>query len=368
MNVTYHVYHNIVLNRAGSSDEEIAQQERNNLQVRKLRYSLVSLAWDDIADMLYVGTTNFAGDILARFDPRRGSFQSCGYADSGLYCPEEHKIHRGIWFDHDANALFFGTASVAAMAETIVSPGAALLRYDIVKSRFDLIARPTPGCFYQATGYDPRRKLMYMYSEPDAAFSVYDLGAGRLRRHNPMSSIPHIGCIDDQGGVWGTYDSALHAFFRYDPDRDAFDFCPECRFPNSWEASHVMYPGAGPVDGFVNGGDGYLYVASALAEIYRLDPRTRQLLYLGKPFPGKRSSGMAVGGDGGIYIAGGTDNDPQLVRYDRKTGAFRTLGRIRAADGETCYRCHDLLIHGDKAYVAETDNPRRSGFLWECSL
>ena len=40
-----------------------------------------------------------------------------------------------------------------------------------------------------------------------------------------------------------------------------------------------------------------------------------------------------------------------------------------AEDGLTLYRPHDLAISGDNTiYVAETDVPERSGYLWECEV
>ena len=73
-----------------------------------------------------------------------------------------------------------------------------------------------------------------------------------------------------------------------------------------------------------------------------------------------------MGDDGMIYLCGGSDKAPMLARYDRRTNAFQPLGPIQAEDGTVCYRTHDLAVRGNTAYIAETDNPDRSGYLWEC--
>jgi hypothetical protein len=127
-----------------------------------------------------------------------------------------------------------------------------------------------------------------------------------------------------------------------------------------------MYEGAGPVDCMINGGDGFMYVASALCEIYRLEPKTGRLDYLGRPLPYKRLPGLAIGGDGAIYGVGGNDNRTTLFRYNRVSERFEILGLVGAADGTICFRPHDLVLVDNTAYVAETDTPQRSGYLWEC--
>lgn len=59
-----------------------------------------------------------------------------------------------------------------------------------------------------------------------------------------------------------------------------------------------------------------------------------------------------------------------MFAYDRATGTFHQLGPI--TDGQTglrLHRVHDLRLVGERtAYVAETDVPNRSGYLWECEL
>ena len=100
----------------------------------------------------------------------------------------------------------------------------------------------------------------------------------------------------------------------------------------------------------------------------RIDPETKAIQYLGKPFPGIRLPGMDIGKDGHLYLCGGSDTAPMLARYDRKEEKFEYLGMVKADDGATCYRCHELVAVGDRVYIGETDNKDRSGYLWECEI
>jgi hypothetical protein len=368
MNVRYHIYKDIQLDRAGASDEEIfLRGTRTARKVNRLRYSFVSMCYHPGRKTLYLGTTNGDGDILVAFNPATGKFTSCGFARSGLRNRHDVKIHKGIWLDEKEDALYFGTATLSPYADMFDSKGGSLLRYRIAARKFERLARPTPGDYYQATCYDPKRKMMYFYTIRNC-FGVYDLKARRLVRYEAVESTPHCGIIDDAGGAWGTYSSSAQAFYRYDPARDRFEFPKGLAFPNAYEASDIMYRGAGPVDSFIKAPDGSLYAGSALAELYRIDPVARKIEFICKPFPGQRLPGLAFGPDGLLYMCGGSDGHSMLSRYNPRTGGMETLGPVAARDGTSCFRCHEMVIIGRTAYIGETDNQTRSGYLWECQI
>jgi hypothetical protein len=367
MKVSYHVFKDFKLERAGATDEEIIMARREHAEeIRRLRYSFVSIRHHPGRGTLFLGSTNGSGDLLVEFDPATGEFSSKLYGESGLHVSPEGKIHKGLWLDEEENALYFGTAGLGRLPLIIGTPGGALVRYDIAEESFELLARPTPGDFFQATCRDKSRGRMYAWTIR-GCFVVYDTEKRERVRYETMESTPHIGCIDDDGGVWGVY-GADGDFYRYLPDEDRFDFPEGCVFPNGREASNVMYTGAGPVDSFVNAGDGFLYAGSALGELYRLDPRAGKLEYLGKPFPGRRLPGMALADDGWLYLCGGQRPASILARYHREERRFEHLGVVEHSDGTKLSYCHELCVVGDTVYAGETDNPTRSGYLWACEI
>lgn len=132
-----------------------------------------------------------------------------------------------------------------------------------------------------------------------------------------------------------------------------------------------MYPGAGPVDSMINGHDGYLYVGTTGGSLCRLDPQTAEIEYLGHPSPTRRLPGLMVWNEDLLLGVGGDREKGFVFTYDRRTGAFDRLGSIIDTEsGLPLYRVHDVCRGRDPytVYVAETDVPTRSGYLWECRI
>jgi hypothetical protein len=365
LSVRYHVLTDERTDLSRLLDESFVTTANRDANVRRNRRWFTSLCYDEASGRLYCGQTHRAGNILHAFDPATGTFEDLGY--DRVAEDNEMKVHRGLWLDGDQRALYFGVASLSPTSAMVEAPGGKLVRYDIEGRRFQTLGIPLQGNYIQATNYDPTRQLMYAFLEPSRSFAVWSVRAGELVRVHCMDSIVHVSDLDDRGGVWGTY-SHQHAFFRYDPDADRFEFPDGCVLPTAREAAGVMYEGAGPVDCLINGGDGFLYVASGLGELYRLEPTSAELRYLGRPLPYRRLPAVRMGADGMLYGVGGDDNGTTIFRYDREQERFELLGQVRAPDGTTCFRPHDLALVGGVAYVAETDTPDRSGYLWECRL
>jgi hypothetical protein len=80
--------------------------------------------------------------------------------------------------------------------------------------------------------------------------------------------------------------------------------------------------------------------------------------------------GLKVWRDGLLLGVVGDSDLSYIFTYDRESGRFQDLGPI--VDSETglpLYRTHDLAVLDDRRiYVAETDVPSRSGYLWECEV
>jgi hypothetical protein len=363
--VRYFVYKEFVFDEAGRSDEEIVQQLRHNPELRKKRFSFVSLCVHPGRGTLFAGTTNTGHDLLVELDPKTGAYRSCEYAK--VSTEHEVKIHRGLWLDEKEDALYFATSTLSPLAQTHKAAGAPLVRYDIKKDSFDLLARPRQGEYIQATVYDGARKLLYYFGIPTLCFGVYDLKKKKVLHDISVESIPHISALDDDGGCWGTA-GQHHVFFRYHPEKDEFEFFDgQCAMPTARQGSNIMYLGAGPVDSMINGGDGFLYVGTALGELYRLNPRTQEVRFLGKPHWENRIQGLTLAPDGLIYGAGGR-RETFLFSYDRKTNAFNVLSDLVAPDGKRCTYPHDIVAMNGALYIGETDTPKRSGYIWEVTV
>jgi hypothetical protein len=366
--VSYHVFKDFRLEVAAGTDEEklALLSQRKTAKAKRNLYSFVSMCFHPARRKLYLGATNRGGDILVEFDLRTRKFRSCGFQRSGLCGPNDAKIHKGIWLNEEQDALYFGIATLSPLPQTVESRGGTLVRYDIAARKFRRVANPTPGDYHQATVFDFPRGKTYMFTDR-GGFAAYDLRRRKLIRYESMESAPHNGCLDDAGGVWGTFGPGRQAFYRYDPDRNRFEF-PGTTFPDAVAAAGVMYPGAGPIDSIINGGDGYLYTANALGEFYRLDPRDGQLKYLGKPFTGKRLPGLGIGQDGWLYLCGGRERASMLARYSREEERFEYLGNVEHKDGTYLHYVHELVVVDGVVYIGETDNPTRSGYLWVCEV
>lgn len=67
----------------------------------------------------------------------------------------------------------------------------------------------------------------------------------------------------------------------------------------------------------------------------------------------------------GLFYGTCGDNwNVKFFVFNRQTRGFSIIGNV--ADGKThCYRPHDIAMINGRIYVGETDNPKRSGYLWE---
>ncbi len=368
MKVAYHPFRTYVKKQATYSDEAalegLSRDER--ARAEENLYSFVSMCPDLRTNTLYLGTTHRTGDILVAFDLKTKQFKSCGYDKSGLFAKGDVKIHKGLWLDPEQNALYFGIATLMPFSEAVDSPGGKFIRFDIKSEKFTNLGNPTPGQHYQGTLYDGRRHMMYAFTNM-GAFVAYNFEQKKVIRFTVTETSPHNGCVDPEGRVWGLCDINEQRFFRYDPDKDKFEF-PGKPLPHALEASNIMYRGAGPVDALINGNDGHLYCATPLGEIFKLNYTTGESQYLCKPFSDRRLPGLALGGDGWLYASGGNSNVSMLARYHLESGRCEYLGPIQHADGTFMHYVHEIVVIGKTVYAVETDNPNRSGYLWSCEV
>jgi len=315
---------------------------------------------------LYCGITCANTDILHRFDPHSKQFESLHYQDVSE--PNEVKVHRSLELAGDGT-IYGASACLFMVDRRLQAPGGSLFRVRPGSDRVEKIAVPVEHDYIQTITLDERRGLIYGQTYPCFRLFVYELGTGRTKDFGYIGSITHISALDDSGCFWGTWDSANHWLLKYDPDAGEMTWFRH-GLPNARADSNIMYPGAGPVDCMLNGGDGYLYVGTCGGSLCRLDPRTAEVTWLGKPSPSRRLPGLVVWRDSLLLGCSGDEEGGNVFAYDRETNAFYQLGPI--VDSETglkLYRVHDLRLMDERtAYVAETDVPDRSGYLWECEL
>lgn len=315
---------------------------------------------------LYCGITAYNTDILYRFDPVAKSFESLHYRD--IADPYEVKVHRSLELASDGT-IYGASACLYSVDQRLKAPGGALFKIAPASDRVEKFAIPVDHDYIQTISLDEQRQLIYGQTYPVFRFFVYNMATGSTKDWGYMGSITHISAIDDAGCFWGTWDVTRHFLYKYDPSTGEITYFRHS-VPNAREDSNRMYPGAGPVDCMINGGDGYIYIGTCGGSLCRLDPKTAEVRYLGKPAATARMPGLVVWKDSLLLGAAGDEEGGTVFAYDRETNAFHYLGSI--IDSETglkLYRVHDMRLVGDRtAYVAETDVPTRSGYLWECEL
>jgi hypothetical protein len=365
MKVQYYLIKDVQLNSQARSVEELSDDPNIRHDQLRYRHCITSVCAGD--GKVYCGCTNTAGDILYEFTIATGKFRCLNFQSVAEPC--DMKIHRGLWLDRKRNCLVFGIATLAPTSKTSLSDGARIMKFDLKTEKFSELIRPMPGNYIQAAIYDADRQMAYSFTEPSQGFAISDLAKGVNRWARAVGSIVHTSTIDPAGGVWGTWGfRGKHPFFRYDPTVDKIEFFENLAIPTSAEACNLMYPGAGPIDCMITGPDNMVWLASALGELYRLDPAAKKVDYIGRPVPHIRLPGLVFGPDGNIYGVGGTDWNVTLWRYDRKADKFQVLGDIAAEDGRRCFRPHDITFVDGRFYVGETDNPKVSGCLWAVTV
>ena len=348
------------------TDDDIVLRAENDPELRSQFVAFTCLLAHPGDGKLYCGLTALDTDILYRFDPQSKRFESLHY--SGISEPYEVKIHRSLELAGD-ETVYGATACLHQVNRRWQAPGGSLFRIPPGSDYPEKIAVPLEQDYIQTISLDGRRNLVYGQSYPVFRFFRYDLVANQVRDFGYVGSITHISALDDQGCFWGTWDPNNHHLYKYDPVADEIVWYDH-GVPGAKEDANRMYAGAGPVDCMINGGDGYLYIGTCGGNLCRLDPRTAEVKYLGRPAPTKRLPGLVVWRDSLLLGCAGDEEGSNLFAYDRETNAFHHLGSIQDQQtGLKLYRVHDLAMTDEKtAYIAETDVPTRSGYLWECTV
>ncbi|MHB0937978.1 MAG: hypothetical protein ACYDCO_12890 [Armatimonadota bacterium] len=358
-NVRHYILRDVKAQYSDSAVGDMDQFQRDNY------VAFCSLLWHPAEERLYCGVTAPNSDVLAKFNPATKLFEPLDYRPVAE--PFEVKVHRSLELAGDGT-VYGATSCLYGLHQRLEAPGGAIFR---VKpgGQPEKLAVPVKHDYIQTITLDDRRKLIYGLAYPVFKFFVYHIDTQEVEDYDYVGSITHISAIDDEGCFWSTWDSTNHHLFKYNPaDRKITYF--HHGLPNARQESNMMYPGAGPVDCMINGGDGYIYIGTTGGSLCRLDPKTAEVTYLGKPAATTRMPGLMVWHDSLLLGAAGDNEGGCVFAYDRETHAFHYLGSIHDAEANlTLFRVHDMrLANRNLAYVAETDVPGRSGYLWECEL
>ena len=336
----------------------------HTLPGRERAIHVTSLLYHPGEDRLYLGLTDMDNDLLYKFDPADSSFTTCDFRR--IADEFDVKIHRSLVLDEDGS-IIGATAGLHGIPDRHRAGGGKVFRYRPSDNSLDIIARPVEEEYIQSILHDSGRQKVYGFTYPVGRFFVLDLETGKSRSQF-IDSYPHLSAMDDDGCVWATWGQG-NQLFKYDPERDEIDW-HRTGLPRL-AVSHLTSSPSDPgqVDCMINGGDGMIYIGSVSGGLFRLDPASIDVHYLGKPLTGLRMAAMTLGPDGLIYAIGGMEGGTRLISYDREADHFDVLGPIRDGDGMCPYITHHVVMSDSTTfYSGETDSPGRSGFLWETVL
>ena len=325
--------------------------------------SFTSLAYHPERKTVVCGMTSFNNELMVEFDPAKGTFTDLAYRPEAEKF--EIKIHRSLHLDRKGNA-YGATACLHREDQRLEAKGGRIFYYDFETKKYDFLGIPVPHDYIQTITVDEDRGLIYGVTYPVFEFFAFDIRTRTVKFRQYMGSAPHIMALDDKGGVWSTWNTRTHNLFRYDPDTNTVQYFNHSLMPG--QGADLMYPGAGPIDMMLNGGDGLLYVGCATGDLLRIHPETAEVEYLGRPTPERRMPALEVGPDGRIYGISGFYGKCHLFAYDREKRNFEDFGLI--TDGEDqLYIGHDICFaEGNRIFAGETDTEERAGYLWECIL
>jgi len=323
--------------------------------------------------LVYAGLTHQGGDVLYAYDPKTGKATCCDYLS--IRIKNEVKIHRSLLLGPDKR-VYGATAGLINLRIRDESPGGQVWAYDPKTKQYEVYGVPAPHDYIQHVVFDWERQMAYGCTYPVPWFFALDMKTRTTKKCSYIGCYPHRSVIDDRGRVWSGYSLSADIstgecfMMSYDPETNEI----------TWH--EVSLPAVGTkdnkqIDDAINLGDGYVYFSSTEGGFSRLNPEKVEFEWLGKPWRGMRLCGIGEGPDGLIYLLTGAfygmkgdDAHTHVFTYDRKTKHFTDLGRIYDPEfNDGCAVVHHLSIGSDGTlWVGETDNDKRSGYLWECRV
>jgi streptogramin lyase len=341
---------------------------------RKNWISFDALTYNPADDCVYCGVTDFSNDIFYRYHRANDRFECLNFQP--IADPYDAKFHRSLELD-DEGVLWAATALLHDVDRFNEAPGGSIVRYETKTGKLEKVGIPIPHVYIQSLVLDKERRLLHGVTFTPEKLFTYRIETGEVIDHGLIGSglemaQPERPVLDSQGKLWCTW-GVTRAWMDHTGPHPIHLLCLD---PDTNKVKYYHHGigllgryDKGRVDGMLAGRDGYIYIGSSLGGLYRLDPLTAKVTYLGKPVPGERMAGMACGADGTIYLACGRPT-ASIVNFLPGPDTFDVLGPIRDDDlGAQAFQIHDICLADDGTiYAGENDNFRRSAYLWECRV
>ncbi len=346
---------------------------RRHPDLAKRWYHPVCSRYNPRDGLLYIGNTAYNNDILYTFDPINKAFTSLNFWT--VANKFDVKVHRSLEIDNDG-IIFGATACLHDLDQQHEAHGGKLFSYNPDKGEIEVLGAPVPPWYIQTITLDRKRRIIYGYVFQAPYLFRFDLDSRQTQILAYTSVDGHNLTIDDDGNLWAfwrqmygassTLDAAPNTtLLKYNPDREELTWCHNLGIPGR-SSSDYVHP-----DYVLNGGDGFIYMGTTSGMLFRFDPIAMKFDYLGTPMlEDSRIGGMTIGTDGLLYIAAGRNYRCRLISYDRERSVFHNLGAISdPVTGSACCDTHFITETSPGLfYICETDNLKRSSYLWECDL
>ena len=349
--------------------------------------SFTSLHYHAPNGQLYCGLTSLGNQILVAFDPEGKQFTDLRFQERDFCERYDTKIHRSFEPDGE-DSILFAAAGLHDIATNPDAEGGRLFRFRPDSGEIRPLARPVRRDYIQTIAYDPSRQVIYGNCYPMGNSFIHSLETGTTAYPDDTISGHKIRC-DREGNLWGL--SGLRR--KPIPLVLATDFEIMRRFFNQPYEVPLLYR-YNPDDGYeyledglplINGrcqqlangldiGDGGMYLTTNVGMLYRVDAETGvvdEIAFLGAG----RLEGIGFDPERGLlFLAGGQMYLTHVFVVDvekkRRITPFWPVADEEA--GERCIIVHDLAVVPQAGkylvYTGETDNPNRSGFLWESEI
>jgi len=360
--------------------------------------SFDAITWSSKEKTLYCGLNSLDGDLLYRFSPSAGKFESMhtqGWTDR-----YDVKIHRTLLINPKDQCLYFATSQLHDPDQQQEAKGGKLVKFNPQTGVFELICIPVPHLYIQSIAADWERNILYGFTYPAEAVFRTDLKTGKSQilayiGNATMMVQPHNAIVDREGWLWGTYAETRAwdevkgpnpvRLFKYHPGPNKFTWfdhglcrrnekqqllsdppMPE-RSPSALETRH--HEDFGFCDSMTYDGQHYIYAGSVAGVLSRIDTQTGKVQKIANAMPSVRFPALEMK-DGILYGGGGMNGYTQLIRWKTNTDNLEVYSNLVAQNiNDRPERIHELAVDDEhKIFLGENDNHHRSSYLWSVHL